>query len=306
MAGYRRLSDPGSAAAARTAPYLLFHRWGLPGTASSAPKNRQQKRLFALPAADQTGEEWSTQPTLVEEIYKAQRERDQAVMARLRLANEERDEALLRAKRLQEASAELENINPEVNDADLEELLNRINSAESALGIDRSGAVIVDRLQKARERRKKITAEEMNAVIEERDAALAKCRRLEQDLHHAKEQSQTSANSARHPTVENNQELARKHLNSSLFVCLLLLSVLALCLCLAVLAVETPAWSAQVIPLLPASLSNTPRHTGTTHSHSPFPSLPFPSPKCKQAGCRKGRVCPMPALSRAPFILFDL
>ncbi|KAI1895615.1 hypothetical protein AGOR_G00108060 [Albula goreensis] len=147
---------------------------------------------------------------LVEEIYKAQRERDQAVMARLRLANEERDEALLRAKRLQEASAELENINPEENDADLEELLNRINSAESALGIDRSGAVIVDRLQKARERRKKITAEEMNAVIEERDAALAKCRRLEQDLHHAKEQSQTSANSARHPTVENNQELARK------------------------------------------------------------------------------------------------
>lgn len=57
---------------------------------------------------------------------------------------------------------------------DLEELLNRINSADSALGIERSGAVIVDRLQKARERRKKITAEEINAVIEERDAALAK------------------------------------------------------------------------------------------------------------------------------------
>ncbi|KAJ8353548.1 hypothetical protein SKAU_G00211150 [Synaphobranchus kaupii] len=147
---------------------------------------------------------------LVEEIYKAQRERDQAVMARLRLANEERDEALLRAKRLQLAAAELENINPEDNDADLEELLNRINGADSALGIERSGAVIVDRLQKARERWKKITAEEMNAVIEERDAALAKCRHLEQDLHHAKEQSQTWANSARHPTAENNQEDARK------------------------------------------------------------------------------------------------
>ncbi|XP_035286797.1 mirror-image polydactyly gene 1 protein isoform X1 [Anguilla anguilla] len=147
---------------------------------------------------------------LVEEIYTAQRERDQAVMARLRLANEERDEALLRANRLQQAAAELENINPEENDADLEELLNRINGADSALGIERSGAVIVDRLQKARERRKKITAEEMNAVIEERDAALAKCRRLEQDLHHAKEQSQTWANSARHPTAENNQEHARK------------------------------------------------------------------------------------------------
>lgn len=42
----------------------------------------------------------------MEEIYKAQRERDQAVMARLRLANEERDEALLRAKKLHEAVLE--------------------------------------------------------------------------------------------------------------------------------------------------------------------------------------------------------
>uniref|UniRef100_A0A4W5M449 Mirror-image polydactyly 1 n=1 Tax=Hucho hucho TaxID=62062 RepID=A0A4W5M449_9TELE len=54
---------------------------------------------------------------LVEEIYQAQRDRDQAVMARLRLANEERDEALLRAKRLQQAVADLENINPEESDA---------------------------------------------------------------------------------------------------------------------------------------------------------------------------------------------
>ncbi|XP_023696074.1 mirror-image polydactyly gene 1 protein isoform X3 [Paramormyrops kingsleyae] len=111
---------------------------------------------------------------LVEEIYKAQRERDQALMARLRLANEERDEALLRAKRLQQAATGLENINPEESDTDLEELLNRINSADSALGIERTGAVIVDRLRKMRDRKRRITAEEMNAVIEERDAALAR------------------------------------------------------------------------------------------------------------------------------------
>ena len=36
---------------------------------------------------------------LVEEIYRAQKERDVAVMNRLRLANEERDEALMRLKR---------------------------------------------------------------------------------------------------------------------------------------------------------------------------------------------------------------
>nr|XP_046164309.1 mirror-image polydactyly gene 1 protein isoform X1 [Oncorhynchus gorbuscha] len=147
---------------------------------------------------------------LVEEIYQAQRDRDQAVMARLRLANEERDEALLRAKRLQQAVADLENINPEESDADLEELLNRVNSADSALGIERSGGVIVDRLQKVRERRRKITAEEMNAVIEERETALARCKRLEQDLLQAREQSQTSANNLRHLTAENNQERSQK------------------------------------------------------------------------------------------------
>ncbi|XP_048830792.1 mirror-image polydactyly gene 1 protein isoform X2 [Brienomyrus brachyistius] len=147
---------------------------------------------------------------LVEEIYKAQRERDQALMARLRLANEERDEALLRAKRLQQAAAGLENINPEESDMDLEELLNRINSADSAQGIERTGAVIVDRLRKIRDRKRRITAEEMNAVIEERDAALARCQRLERDLHQVREQSRASANSARHLTAENNQERAWK------------------------------------------------------------------------------------------------
>ncbi|MGH0187770.1 UNVERIFIED_CONTAM: hypothetical protein FKN15_026750 [Acipenser sinensis] len=162
-----------------------------------------QDKVMEAHAAEQAA-------ALVEEIYHAQRERDQAVMARLRLANEERDEALLRAKRLEQAIVELENINPEENDMSLQELLNRVNNADSGLLIEKSGAVIVDRIHKTRERRKKITAEEMNAVIEERDAAISKCKRLEQELHHLKEQSQTSANNMRHLTAENNQERALK------------------------------------------------------------------------------------------------
>ncbi|KAL7873169.1 hypothetical protein AOLI_G00122400 [Acnodon oligacanthus] len=145
---------------------------------------------------------------LVEEIYKAQRERDQAVMARLRLANEERDEALLRAKKLQEAALELENINPEESDMDLEELLNRVSSADSALSIERSGMAIMERIQKARERRSKITSEEMKAVIEERDSALTRCKRLEQELLQSREPSQSS--SVRQLTTPNNQERVRK------------------------------------------------------------------------------------------------
>ncbi|XP_056112092.1 mirror-image polydactyly gene 1 protein [Rhinichthys klamathensis goyatoka] len=147
---------------------------------------------------------------LVEEIYKAQRERDQAVMARLRLANEERDEALLRAKKLQEATLELENIKPEESDVDLEELLNRVNSADSALAIEQSGAAIIEQIQRARERRSQITSEEMKAVIEERDTAITRCKRLEQELIRVKEPCHNSANSTRHLAAQNNRERASK------------------------------------------------------------------------------------------------
>ncbi|XP_071414003.1 mirror-image polydactyly gene 1 protein isoform X2 [Pithys albifrons albifrons] len=147
---------------------------------------------------------------LVEEVYSAQRERDEAVMARLRLANEERDEAFLRVQRLEESLKELENINPEENDMTLQELLNRINNADTGIDILKNGAIILNRIHRTKERKKKIIAEEMNAVIEQRDAALSQCKRLEQELHHLKEQNQTSANNMRHLTAENNQERALK------------------------------------------------------------------------------------------------
>ncbi|XP_004376554.1 mirror-image polydactyly gene 1 protein [Trichechus manatus latirostris] len=147
---------------------------------------------------------------LVEEVYCAQRERDEAIMARLRLANEERDEAIARAKHMEMSIKALENINPEENDMTLQELLNRINNADTGIAIQKNGAIIVDRIYKTKECKKRITAEEMSAVIEERDSALSQCKRLEQELHHLKEQNQTSANNMRHLTAENNQERALK------------------------------------------------------------------------------------------------
>ncbi|XP_043553779.1 mirror-image polydactyly gene 1 protein isoform X2 [Chiloscyllium plagiosum] len=147
---------------------------------------------------------------LVEEIYHAQKERDAAVMARLRLANEERDEALIRAKWLEQTFEGLENINPEENDMTLQELLNRINNANTRRSIDQNEDLIVDRIRKARERKKKITAEEINAVIEERDCALERCKQLEQELHLLKEQNQALANSTTQLMTENNQERALK------------------------------------------------------------------------------------------------
>uniref|UniRef100_K7EHH2 Mirror-image polydactyly 1 n=1 Tax=Ornithorhynchus anatinus TaxID=9258 RepID=K7EHH2_ORNAN len=104
----------------------------------------------------------------------------------------------------------LENINPEENDMTLQELLNRINNAGTGIAIQKNEAIIVDQIYKTKEGKKKITTEELNAVIEERDAALSQCKRLEQELHRLKEQNQTSANNMRHLTAENNQERALK------------------------------------------------------------------------------------------------
>ncbi|XP_055274244.1 mirror-image polydactyly gene 1 protein isoform X3 [Moschus berezovskii] len=168
---------------------------------------------------------------LVEEVYLAQKERDEAIMSRLQLANEERDEAIAQVKHMEMSLKLLENINPEENDMTLQELLNRINNADTGVAIQKNGAIIVDRIYKTKECKKRITAEEMNAVIEERDAALSqgfeeersylfemensipsyfRCKRLQQELHHLKEQKQTSANNMRHLTAENNQERALK------------------------------------------------------------------------------------------------
>lgn len=176
-------------------------------------ENKEQKKLkLKLELQEKAMEATIAEKTaaLVEEVYFAQRERDEAIMSRLQLAIEERDEALAQAKRMEMSLKMLENINPEENDMTLQELLNRINNADTGIAIQKNGAIIVDRIYKSKECKKRITAEEMNAVIEERDAALSQCKRLEQELHHLKEQNQTSANNMRHLTAENNQERALK------------------------------------------------------------------------------------------------
>ncbi|XP_063803919.1 mirror-image polydactyly gene 1 protein isoform X3 [Pseudophryne corroboree] len=115
---------------------------------------------------------------LVEEVYRAQRERDEAVMARLRLANQERDEALIRVQQLQLFLRELDDINPEDGDMEcfpqtLQELLGRLGEAEGGTDIQQNGELILERIRRSRERREQITAEEMGAVIQERDATRA-------------------------------------------------------------------------------------------------------------------------------------
>ncbi|XP_051250552.1 mirror-image polydactyly gene 1 protein isoform X6 [Dicentrarchus labrax] len=116
---------------------------------------------------------WERPAAVLEEVLAAQKDRDQALMSRLLLANEERDEALLRARQLQQASR-MEDIEPEDSDLDSDELLRRVCDADSVQEVEQFGSVLVQHLRLARQRRNDITAQEMKAVMEERDSSVAK------------------------------------------------------------------------------------------------------------------------------------
>ncbi|XP_041667885.1 mirror-image polydactyly gene 1 protein [Cheilinus undulatus] len=138
---------------------------------------------------------WERPTAMLGEVLSAQKDRDQALMSRLLLANEERDEALLRARQLQHAAEygtlRLDGVHLEDSDMDVEELLQSVCDAESMQEVQQFGAALVQRLQLAKQRRCDITAQEMKAVMEERDGSIAKCKRLEQDLIQEREQRAT-------------------------------------------------------------------------------------------------------------------
>ena len=114
---------------------------------------------------------------LVEEIYQAQREREAAVLARMKLANQERDEALLKSNAcFKEGRLLSEKEEPKhlLSDASLQELLAGIFHATSARALAKHGASILDRIAKIKQDRDNIVQEEMHAVMNERDVAINK------------------------------------------------------------------------------------------------------------------------------------
>lgn len=58
----------------------------------------------------------------------------------------------------------------------MDELLQRICDADSVQEVEQCGLVLVQRVQLARQRRNDITAQEMKAVMKERDGSVAKVR----------------------------------------------------------------------------------------------------------------------------------
>uniref|UniRef100_A0A3B3DYC9 Mirror-image polydactyly 1 n=2 Tax=Oryzias melastigma TaxID=30732 RepID=A0A3B3DYC9_ORYME len=152
---------------------------------------------------------WERPASLLEEVLAAQKDRDQALMSRLLLANEERDEALLRVRRLQQA-AELENVPLQDTNTDLDELLRSVCEADSVQEVQQFGSVLVQRLLSARQRRSDITAQEMKAVMEERDKSVVKCKRLEEELLQHREQ-QASQEEILRLQLERDAAVEEKH-----------------------------------------------------------------------------------------------
>ncbi|XP_061429784.1 mirror-image polydactyly gene 1 protein-like [Lethenteron reissneri] len=142
---------------------------------------------------------------LVDEILVAQRQRDEAMLSRVHTAEEEREAAVERARRLEKEQAEIFDYNCEQLDLAVEELLEGVREANSGRDIERYGAALVSRIRKGQARRDRITAEEMRAVVAERDDAIARCKTLDQELSHAK--GELSARASSGQTNDPEQEL---------------------------------------------------------------------------------------------------
>ncbi|CAN0314106.1 unnamed protein product [Lampetra planeri] len=142
---------------------------------------------------------------LVDEILVAQRQRDEAMLSRVHTAEEEREAAVERARRLEKEQAEIFDYNCEQLDLAVEELLEGVREASSGRDIERYGAALVSRIRKGQARRDRITAEEMRAVVAERDDAIARCKTLDQELSRAKGELSARGSSGR--TNDPEQEL---------------------------------------------------------------------------------------------------
>ncbi|XP_033734074.1 mirror-image polydactyly gene 1 protein-like isoform X2 [Pecten maximus] len=127
---------------------------------------------------------------LVQEVRSAQKKRDESSMNRIKIANQERDEALLR---LRQAEIRLEdqgygtpersdNEDLDEDDQGMEQLLARLGGPDTGDGTEQECTTLLQRLEMRKRRQQEITAEEMQVILEQRDTALAKARRYEEEL----------------------------------------------------------------------------------------------------------------------------
>eukprot|EP00795_Rhopilema_esculentum_P013204 gene13204-4020_t len=131
---------------------------------------------------------------LVDKIYAAQKERDAAILARLKMANDERNEAVERLKnwRKTEESGSLIDEDMDILNYDemsFNELLRKVESADNGRLIERHGSVIADRLAKVqRMPNKRKNVDDEQRLIKERDEARSQVKRLEEEIEKIKKE----------------------------------------------------------------------------------------------------------------------
>ncbi|XP_053405985.1 uncharacterized protein LOC123535213 isoform X2 [Mercenaria mercenaria] len=131
---------------------------------------------------------------LVEEVYAAQKKRDDATVARMKIANEERDDILARLQQLEtrldshrdessmfldRSDIDIQMDDEQIDNEDMYLLLSRLDSPSSG---ENEAATLMKKVETMRQRQREVTREEMQIVMEQRDIALAKCRKLEEEL----------------------------------------------------------------------------------------------------------------------------
>ncbi|ELU08624.1 hypothetical protein CAPTEDRAFT_191143 [Capitella teleta] len=160
------------------------------------------------------GEMTDKAASLVEDIYRAQKQRDEAMLNRLRLANQERDEALAKLNSRQLAALQqLERFNIDedvikpgycmLHFQDLGGLLSELTDAASPEVLSAVGRRLADAINTARQRRQEICTEELKTVLKERDNAKNKCAQLERDVLKLQQHLASSTDSrARKPQLQ--------------------------------------------------------------------------------------------------------
>ncbi|XP_077395420.1 LOW QUALITY PROTEIN: mirror-image polydactyly gene 1 protein [Festucalex cinctus] len=156
----------------------------------SLKEEELQRKEAELLADTRQPKDWEAPSEFLDELLSARKDRDEAMMSRVLLANQERDEALRHVARLQQAARSDSTDRSPLEDSDLEveELLRRVRDSASAQEVAAFGSALVERVRLAAQQRGRITAQEMKAVMEQRDGSVAKCRRLQQEVMQEREQ----------------------------------------------------------------------------------------------------------------------
>ena len=149
---------------------------------------------------------------LTEEIRNAEQERESAVLSRLKLAIQERDQAQVKVKAYFDSGSEKIAHNKQAflfNDKRLLELLDSLCHSTSARAVEKHGNSIIALLLQMKKEHKKVSEQEMKALALERDQALHQCLNLKEELKDIKSEVSKPSSTAHQHDQPSEKEFTR-------------------------------------------------------------------------------------------------